>query len=140
MATFFHLSNSLSSPLPFFRTPQPFPIPPPLRRTHRASTVAPPRAGPTSSSIAFAIGLPLSLLAVTVLTSLRIANKLDQQFYEEMAMNEAIMEADEDYEDDDEDEDYYNDADDEGADDDAETPIQQEPALPRTRNRPIREA
>ncbi|XP_015971728.1 uncharacterized protein LOC107495148 [Arachis duranensis] len=132
MATFFHLSKSLSSPLPFFR------IPPPLRRKHRPSTVAPARAGPSSSSIAFAIGLPLSLLAVTVLTSLRIANKLDQQFFEEMAMNEAIMQADEDDDDDYEDEDYYDDDDDD--DDDAETSVQQEPALPRSRNRPIREA
>lgn len=46
-----------------------------------------------------------------------------------MAMNEAIMEADED-----------DDEDDNEDDDDMKACVQEEPALPRARNRPKREA
>jgi len=42
------------------------------------------RAGASTSSYAFAIALPLSLLGVTIFTALRIGEKLDQDFYEEV--------------------------------------------------------
>ncbi|XP_028789905.1 uncharacterized protein LOC114745901 [Neltuma alba] len=85
------------------------------------------RAGPGSSSYFFAFALPFSLLAITIVASWKIGERLDREFIEEMAMNEAIMEADED--------------DDDGVDqDDIETYKQEEPALPRVRNRPRREA
>ena len=50
-----------------------------------------------------------------------------------MAMNEAIMQSDEDDDDEDDDNDDDN-------DDDAKTYAQEEPALPRARNRPKKEA
>ncbi|XP_061344008.1 uncharacterized protein LOC133289982 [Gastrolobium bilobum] len=139
MATFFLISNPLSHPFTFasFRAP-PLSRTPALRfsvagcRKPRVSTVV-TRAGPSTSSYVFAFALPFSLLAITAFTSIRIAEKLDQQYLEEMAINEAIMEADE-YEDDDEDEDEDDDD-----DNDMETYLQDEPALPR-RNRPKREA
>ncbi|XP_058768544.1 uncharacterized protein LOC131642283 [Vicia villosa] len=132
MATSFLLSNPIprtpTFTFPSFKAP-PYPISPPLLRTtygkpRRATVVT--RAGASASSYAFAIALPLSLLAVTIFTALRIGEKLDQDYYEEMAINEAIMEIDEE-----EEEDY---------DDDAETYLQEEPVLPRGRNRPKREA
>ncbi|KAL2491701.1 Uncharacterized protein Adt_27329 [Abeliophyllum distichum] len=43
------------------------------------------RAGPSSTIYIFAFVLPLSLLAVTVFTSMRIADKLDQKFLEEVS-------------------------------------------------------
>ncbi|CAI9769462.1 unnamed protein product [Fraxinus pennsylvanica] len=76
------------------------------------------RAGPSTSSYIFAFVLPLSLLAVTVFTSIRIADKLDQKFLEEVAINEAILEAEED--------------------DEAKIHSEKEPAPPRIRNRPKR--
>ncbi|KAM1229436.1 hypothetical protein ACFX2G_040615 [Malus domestica] len=77
------------------------------------------RAGPTTSQYVFAFVLPLSLIAVTVFTSIRVADKLDRDFIEEMAINQAIRETDEDGE--------------------AGSSIEEMPALPRTRNRPKRE-
>ncbi|CAI8596070.1 unnamed protein product [Vicia faba] len=132
MATSFLISNPIPHTHTFtflsLRTP-PYLISPPLlhtpyRRPRRATVVT--RAGVNASSYAFAIALPLSLLAVTIFTALRIGEKLDQDFYEEMAANEAIMEVDEEEEDDN--------------DDEAETYLQEEPVLPRGRNRPKREA
>uniref|UniRef100_A0A7C9DQI3 Uncharacterized protein n=1 Tax=Opuntia streptacantha TaxID=393608 RepID=A0A7C9DQI3_OPUST len=89
------------------------------------------RAGPSTSQFIFAFAFPLTLLAITVVTAWRIGDKLDEKFLEELAMNEALREAEE-----------YNDDDDD--DDDkkvGEVGIQrkEEPALPRTRNRPKRE-
>ncbi|CAJ2639013.1 uncharacterized protein LOC123918461 [Trifolium pratense] len=134
MATLFLISNPIfhttnSFTFPSLRTPPSRNSPPPLlhascRRPRSATVVT--RAGANASSYAFAIALPLSLLAVTVFTALRIGQKLDQDFYEEMAKNEAIMEIDEDEEDD-------NDV-------DVETYLEEEPVLPRGRNRPKREA
>ncbi|CAK8564977.1 unnamed protein product [Lathyrus sativus] len=132
MATSFLISNPISRThtftFPSSRAP-PYLISPPLlhatyRRPRRATVVT--RAGANANSYAFAIALPLSLLVVTVFTALRIGEKLDKDYYEEMAINEAIMEVDEE-----EEEDY---------DDDAEPYLQEEPVLPRGRNRPKREA
>lgn len=79
------------------------------------------RAGPGTGTYIFAFVLPLSLLAVTVFTASRIADKLDRDFLQEMAINEAIMEA----------------ADDDGDDG---LSLEEKSAVPRTRNRPKREA
>ncbi|KAK7325357.1 hypothetical protein VNO77_29519 [Canavalia gladiata] len=137
MATLFCVSNpTISHPLTSFASLRAPPIPnsPALRFTAgrqkaRDSAVA-VRAGPSTSSIAFSIALPLSLLAVTVIASVRMADKLDQQWLEEMANNEALME-------DDEEDDY---TDDDNEKDDLETYVQEEPALPSARHRPKREA
>ncbi|XXG53184.1 hypothetical protein AAC387_Pa03g1322 [Persea americana] len=84
------------------------------------------RAGPPSiTSLIFAFVFPLSLILVTIFTSIRIADKLDQQYLEELAINEAIME-----EEDEEDE--------EGGG--VLLPAAEESALPKSRNRPKREA
>ncbi|XWS74729.1 hypothetical protein CRYUN_Cryun01aG0022700 [Craigia yunnanensis] len=90
------------------------------RKTRGLAVVT--RAGANTSSYVFAMVLPLSLLAVTIFTSIKIADKLDKDFLEDLTINQAIREADEE-------------------DDDA-IPLEeivQEPVLPRTRNRPKRE-
>ncbi|XP_058107190.1 uncharacterized protein LOC131250851 [Magnolia sinica] len=82
------------------------------------------RAGPPSNtSLIFAFVFPLSLLIVTIFTSIRIADKLDRDYLEELAINKEIMEED-------------------GEDGDMIIPVEEEqaPALPRSRNRPKREA
>ncbi|BAT93458.1 hypothetical protein LR48_Vigan05g013000 [Vigna angularis] len=140
MATFFSVSNPISQPssfasfsaAPFFNTP-------PLRihagSRKRRSTAVVARAGPNTKSILFAIALPSSLLAVTIFSALRMGDKLDQDWREEMAKMEAAKELDE-----------YDDSDDGSQDDSMETYVQEEPALkeeptlPHTRNRPKREA
>ncbi|KAJ7949279.1 high chlorophyll fluorescence [Quillaja saponaria] len=94
-----------------------------FRRKVRGLTVV-TRAGPNRNSYIFAFALPLSLLAITIFTSIRIADKLDSDFLEEIAINEAIREAEED-------------SDDDG---DINISLQEEPAISRTRNRPKREA
>ncbi|KAI3425606.1 uncharacterized protein J3R85_010127 [Psidium guajava] len=78
------------------------------------------RAGPSSSSYAFAFVVPLSLLVVTIFASIKIADKLDRDFLEELAINQAIKDADEG--------------------DDDEVSLKEKPVLSRTRNRPKREA
>ncbi|KAF8022242.1 hypothetical protein BT93_G2396 [Corymbia citriodora subsp. variegata] len=78
------------------------------------------RAGPSTSSYVFAFVFPLSLLVTTVFASIKIADKLDRDFLEELAINQAIKDADED--------------------DDAEVSLEEKPVPSRTRNRPKREA
>ncbi|XAR63502.1 hypothetical protein NMG60_11023457 [Bertholletia excelsa] len=95
------------------------------RNTNGRGSSVVTRAGPSTSTYVFAFVLPLSLLAITVFTSLRIADKLDKDFLEELAINQAIMEADQ------------QDAD---ADADNNTSIEEKPAPRRIRNRPKREA
>ncbi|CAN1822850.1 hypothetical protein LINPERHAP1_LOCUS30119 [Linum perenne] len=51
------------------------------------------RAGPSTSSYVFAFALPLSLLIFTIFTSIRISDKLDEDYLEELELNQAIMEA-----------------------------------------------
>ncbi|GAA0187206.1 hypothetical protein LIER_34494 [Lithospermum erythrorhizon] len=85
-------------------------------------------AGPSSASYIFAFVFPLSLLVVTIFAASRVADKLDQQFLEELAINQEILEADEDYDGD--------------GDGDGAISIEQEPAPargPPRRNRPKRE-
>lgn len=53
------------------------------QRRRRGSAVV-TRAGPSSTSYIFAFVFPLSLLAITIFTSIRIADKLDKKFYEEV--------------------------------------------------------
>ncbi|XP_039010025.1 uncharacterized protein LOC120138677 [Hibiscus syriacus] len=82
------------------------------------------RAGANANSYVFAAVLPLSLLAVTIFTSIKIADKLDKDFLEDLVVNQAVREAEED---------------DEGDNSISLDEIVQEPVLPRTRNRPKRE-
>ncbi|CAN1316525.1 hypothetical protein LINPERPRIM_LOCUS30097 [Linum perenne] len=42
------------------------------------------RAGPSTSSYVFAFALPLSLLIFTIFTSIRISDKLDEDYLEEV--------------------------------------------------------
>ncbi|XP_031373450.1 uncharacterized protein LOC116188309 isoform X2 [Punica granatum] len=52
------------------------------KRTRGLTLVA--GAGPSSSSYAFAFVFPLSLLAATIFASIRISDKLDRDFLEEI--------------------------------------------------------
>ncbi|XP_010273322.1 PREDICTED: uncharacterized protein LOC104608894 [Nelumbo nucifera] len=79
------------------------------------------RAGPSTSSLIFAFVFPLSLVAFTVFTSIRIADKLDRDFLEELALNQAMKDV-------------------EDNDEALPASVEEEPALPRTRNRPKRGA
>lgn len=45
------------------------------------------RAGPSTNSYIFAFALPLSLLAITIVASLRIGERLDKEFLEEVMGN-----------------------------------------------------
>ncbi|XP_022743761.1 uncharacterized protein LOC111294603 [Durio zibethinus] len=86
------------------------------------------RVGANTSSYVFAVVFPLSLLAVTIFTSIKIADKLDRDFLEFLTINQAIREAEEEGEGDGDDVDVIS-----------LEEIVQEPVLPRTRNRPKRE-
>ncbi|KAG6791067.1 hypothetical protein POTOM_000177 [Populus tomentosa] len=55
----------------------------PWRRKRRGLTVV-TRAGLSANSYVLAFLLPLSLLAATIFTSIRIADKLDQDYLEEV--------------------------------------------------------
>ncbi|KAG7016644.1 hypothetical protein SDJN02_21754 [Cucurbita argyrosperma subsp. argyrosperma] len=82
------------------------------------------RAGASTSSYIFAFSIPFSLILVTALTALKIGDNLDKKFLEEqLALNQAIMEEDE-----------------ENKDDGSGISFEEKPGLPRTRNRPKREA
>ncbi|GJU86687.1 hypothetical protein Tco_1294233 [Tanacetum coccineum] len=87
----------------------------------RGSLVVTRGGAPGASTYLFAFIFPLSLLAVTIFTSVKISDKLDRDFYEEMEVNQAILEA-------------------EDEDDVVVAPTQEEPHRSRTRNRPKREA
>ncbi|KAI3838043.1 hypothetical protein MKW98_008994 [Papaver atlanticum] len=81
------------------------------------------RAAPTTANLIFAFVFPLTLLLVTIFTSIKIADKLDQDFVEELAINQAIMEGN-----------------DEKEDSLASLEEEQPATVTRTRNRPKREA
>ncbi|KAK4786678.1 hypothetical protein SAY86_010511 [Trapa natans] len=129
MASLFFNSNChpLSLPLPAQAsfTPPHMRIPPAvffsrdqfIRRKRGLAVVA--GAGPSSSGYLFAFVFPLSLLAVTVFASIRIADKLDQDFLEELTINQAARKGDEG--------------------EDPDTPLEEERVAARTRNRPKRE-
>ncbi|XP_011091793.1 uncharacterized protein LOC105172147 [Sesamum indicum] len=90
------------------------------RKTSRRGVSVVTRAGPSSTSYIFAFVFPLSLLAVTIFTSIRIADKLDDKFLEELAINQAILENEDK--------------------DEEEDPVPQKEAAPvRSRNRPKRQ-
>ncbi|GAB4827798.1 hypothetical protein Ancab_034684 [Ancistrocladus abbreviatus] len=91
------------------------------RQRRRMSVVT--LAGPSTSSYVFAFVFPLSLLVVTIFAAMRIGDRLDQKFLEELAINQAIREADEEEEE----------------DPNGMIPSKEEPALPPARNRPKRE-
>ncbi|KAL9264413.1 Bidirectional sugar transporter SWEET1-like protein [Drosera capensis] len=86
--------------------------------TRRRWTSLVTQAGLTSNSFVLAFALPLGLLVITIVTAWRIGDQLDQKFLEELAINEAIREADEV----------------EDEDNDMVIPVPEEPARPRTRN------
>ncbi|KAG5627628.1 hypothetical protein H5410_012846 [Solanum commersonii] len=91
-----------------------------LKKKNRGLSVVTRAGGISSGSYIFALVFPLSLLAITIFTSARVADNLDQKFLEELAVNETIAEGEED-------------------DGSAVTPLEEKPATPRTRNRPKRE-
>ncbi|KAF5445935.1 hypothetical protein F2P56_031606 [Juglans regia] len=139
-------STSLTHSLPstpsraFFKPPKVSYLPairfhsyPTRRRTRGLTAIT--RAGLSTSSYVFAFALPLSLLAITIFASIRVADKLDRDFLRELALNQAIREANEEENDDDDD----DDDDDEEEEDDIKIFLEKEPALQRTRNRPKRE-
>ncbi|GMY22597.1 nucleosome assembly protein 1;3-like [Fagus crenata] len=126
-------SLTLTPARAFFRPPH-VPNPPAIRfpgfQTHRrtrGSTVV-TRAGPSANSYLFAFALPLSLLAITVFASIGVADKLERDYLEELAINQAIKEAEEEDEEEEGDE-----------EEDVNISLEKEPALQRTRNRPKRE-
>ncbi|CAA7015254.1 unnamed protein product [Microthlaspi erraticum] len=92
------------------------------RRNRECSVVA--RAGPSTSSYLFAFAIPATLIAATVFTSIKIADKLDEDFLEDIALNQAIKAA----------EDGENAEGEISLDD-----LIKEPVLQRTRQRPKRE-
>ncbi|XP_061970702.1 uncharacterized protein LOC133693496 [Populus nigra] len=109
----------------------------PWRRKRRGLTVV-TRAGLSANSYVLAFLLPLSLLAATIFTSIRIADKLDQDYLEELEIIQAIKEADEEDDDSDDGEDY-EDTDDNIVDISLEEELQPVLQRTRTRNRPKRE-
>ncbi|ESQ54034.1 hypothetical protein EUTSA_v10026511mg [Eutrema salsugineum] len=92
------------------------------RRIKDCSVVA--RAGPSTSSYLLAFAIPATLIAATVFTSIKIADKLDEDFLEDIALNQAIKAA----------EDGENAKGETSLDD-----LIKEPVLQRTRKRPKRE-
>ncbi|KAL3814771.1 hypothetical protein ACJIZ3_016039 [Penstemon smallii] len=129
------LCNSLStcSTLHPHLIPTTYSPPPPLsirrnlslghRKIRRRGISVVTRGTPNSTIYIFALVFPLSLLAVTVFTSARIADKLDQKFFEELAVDQAILEAEEENENENE----------------IPSPSKRETAPIRSRNRPKRE-
>ncbi|KAK7857575.1 hypothetical protein CFP56_017132 [Quercus suber] len=110
------------------------------RRRSRGLTVV-TRAGPSTNSILFAIAIPLSLLTITFFASIKIADNLDRDYFEE---------EDEDEEEEEEEEEENKEEDDmnislekkpalKEEDKDMNVSLEKEPALQRTRNRPKRE-
>ncbi|XP_051136883.1 uncharacterized protein LOC127255414 [Andrographis paniculata] len=95
------------------------------KRTSRRGISVVTRAGPSATSYALVFFLPLSLLAATIFISVRVADKLDEKFFEELAMNEAIKEGEEN--------------EDGGGNDEDNISLEQEQTKTRTRNRPKRE-
>ncbi|KAJ8467511.1 hypothetical protein OPV22_030063 [Ensete ventricosum] len=96
------------------------------------------RAGaPSTNTLIIAFVFPLSLLVGTIFTAVRVADRLDEKYLEELAMNKAIMEEKEAEEDD-------SDKDGKVAAEEAGSILPDEEegvaAVPRVRNRPKREA
>uniref|UniRef100_A0A0E0JTG8 High chlorophyll fluorescence 153 n=1 Tax=Oryza punctata TaxID=4537 RepID=A0A0E0JTG8_ORYPU len=107
------------------------------RRRRRSMVV---RAGgpPSTNVLILAFVLPLSLFVGTLITAARVSDDLDERFLREMEFNKAIMEENEDFEQD------GGVEDEEEEEEDAAQPAPVEEgvlvaAAPRTRNRPKRE-
>lgn len=62
-----------------------FPGDPICRETRPRGLTVVTRAGPSTSSYIFAFLLPFSLVLITVFTSIRVADKLDEDFLEEVS-------------------------------------------------------
>ncbi|KAI3827042.1 hypothetical protein L1987_01104 [Smallanthus sonchifolius] len=90
-------------------------------RRSRGSLAVTRAGAPGASTYLFAFLFPFSLLAVTIFTSIKISDKLDRDFYEELEVNQAILEA-------------------EDEDEDVTPAFEEPPSQQRTRNRPKREA
>ncbi|KAI3739724.1 hypothetical protein L2E82_30135 [Cichorium intybus] len=133
MASFTVTPNSISSSVLRLQSSSPSPISPLLPsyqhqltgggscRRNRGSLVVTRGGPPGTSTYIFAFVFPLSLLAVTIFTAINISDKLDRDYYEDLAVNQSILEG-------------------EDEDEDVATPTDEEPPRPRTRNRPKREA
>ncbi|KAL5762604.1 hypothetical protein ACOSP7_018868 [Xanthoceras sorbifolium] len=109
------------------------------RKARGLTTGVVTRAGPSIGTYLYALSLPVGLIVLTALAALKVAEQQDQAYFEELIIEEAMKEGDED-KDGDEDEDVEEDG---GNEYDSETPLEekiQELAVPRTRNRPKREA
>ncbi|CAM8920102.1 unnamed protein product [Rhodiola kirilowii] len=102
------------------------PRPPPLLQlsSRRGISVVTRAGPPTANTYIFAFLFPFSMLVATILTSIKIDQKLDQDFLEELAINEARMEVD---------------GEEEPGTSKVAMPSKKSEA-PRTRNRPKREA
>ncbi|XP_071690622.1 uncharacterized protein [Rutidosis leptorrhynchoides] len=87
----------------------------------RGSLVVTRGGAPGATTYLFAFIFPLSLLAVTIFTSIKISDKLDKDFYEEMEVNQSILEAED------------------GDGEALPTMTDEEPPRSRARNRPKRE-
>ncbi|EYU42963.1 hypothetical protein MIMGU_mgv1a015945mg [Erythranthe guttata] len=92
----------------------------PCKRSRPRGVSVVTRAAPTATSYIFAFIFPLSLLAVTIFTSVRVVDKLDEKYLEELAVDQAILEAKENS-------------------DEVSEPSVKEAAPARSRNRPKRE-
>ncbi|KAK8956980.1 hypothetical protein KSP39_PZI001415 [Platanthera zijinensis] len=108
----------------------------PLRPRPRPGELTVVRAGPpTTSTLILVFVFPLSLLIGTILVSIRISDKLDEKFFEELAVNQAMMEAEEEEEEEEEAEDS-----DSRAGEAERVLVKEEASAVRIRNRPKRQA
>nr|XP_027107054.1 uncharacterized protein LOC113727219 [Coffea arabica] len=118
-------STSCSSTHHLTQTYKPFSSPSTLpfihgnKKSSRGLSVVTKGGGPSSTSYIFAFIFPISLVAVTIFTAMRITDELDQKFLEELAVNQEILEA--------------------GEEDGDRISSEEKPAVPRKRNRPKRE-
>ncbi|KAJ0622971.1 hypothetical protein HanIR_Chr01g0026571 [Helianthus annuus] len=90
-------------------------------RRNKGSLVVTRAGAPGATTYLFAFLFPLSLLAVTIFTAIQISDKLDRDFYQELEVNQSILEG-------------------EDEDEDVNPAYEEPPTQQRTRNRPKREA
>ncbi|KAJ4977565.1 hypothetical protein NE237_008345 [Protea cynaroides] len=63
-----------------------------LYRWNTRGLVVRTRAGPSANSLIFAFVLPLSLLVATIFTSIKIADKLDRDYLEDLVLYQSMKE------------------------------------------------
>lgn len=103
------------------------------------------RAGgpPSANALFLAFVLPLSLFVGTLVTAARVADDLDERFLREMEINKAIMEENEESDEDvagEDDREYDEGEEEQGAPvEEEKEPLVVGAAAPRTRNRPRRQ-